>query len=89
MVGQISTMPTFVYILKSLRDDGYYVGMTKDLMARLTYHNKGLVRSTKNRVPFIMVYNEKFETRGEAREREKYLKSYKGSKEKLSILENL
>lgn len=82
-------MKYFVYILKSLKDNGYYIGMTKDLLSRLNYHNKGLVRSTKSRIPFKLIYNEQHNTRIEAREREKYLKSYKGSKEKLSILENL
>jgi putative endonuclease len=78
-----------MYILQSLKDNKYYVGMTGDLAKRLAYHNAGRVRSTKFRVPFKMVYSEKFETRLEAREREKYLKSYQGSREKLSILENL
>ena len=63
--------------------------MTKDLLSRLNYHNKGLVKSTKNRTPFKLIYNEKYNTRIKAREREKYLKSYKGSKEKLKILESL
>lgn len=82
-------MEYFVYILKSSKDDGYYVGMTKDLLLRLNYHNKRLVRSTKSRVPFRLIYSEKYNTRIEAREREKYFKSYKGSKEKLNILKNL
>ena len=38
---------------------------------------------------FELIYVEEFKTREEARAREKYLKSYKGAKEKLSILENL
>ncbi|MFA4890288.1 MAG: GIY-YIG nuclease family protein [Candidatus Paceibacterota bacterium] len=82
-------MNYYVYILKSLKDNGYYVGITKDLIIRLNYHNKGFVRSTKSRTPFIIVYKEIFQNRLDAREREKYLKSYKGSKEKLSILEKI
>jgi putative endonuclease len=79
----------FVYILKSQKDKGYYVGMTSDILKRLGYHNSGHVRSTKHRTPFGIVYSESYSTRTEAREREKYLKSYKGSKEKLSILEKI
>ena len=79
----------YVYILRSLKDAGHYVGMTKDIAARLNYHNKGRVRSTQSRTPLSLVYKESFGTRLEARAREKYLKSYKGSKEKLTILENL
>ena len=59
-----------VYILKSLKDNKHYVGMTSCLEKRLTYHNAGRVKSTKNRVPFIMIYNEKYETIKETRERE-------------------
>ncbi len=82
-------MTYFVYILKSLKDGGYYVGMTADVNNRLVYHNAGKVRSTKSRIPFKIIYTESFATRINAREREKYLKSYKGSREKLSILKNL
>ncbi len=79
----------FVYILKSLKDKGYYVGLTSKLVNRLDYHNKGYVRSTKARKPFELLYSEEFVTRTEAREREKYLKSYEGSKVKLSIIDKL
>jgi len=79
----------YVYIIKSLKDEGYYIGMTKDLDNRLDYHNNGKVRSTKNRRPFKIIYSESYKTRKESREREKYLKSYTGSKEKLDIIDNL
>ena len=82
-------MEYFVYILKSLKDGGYYVGISHDIQKRLDYHNRNKVRSTKYRIPFKIIYTEKYSTRLEARNREKYLKSYRGSKEKLSILESL
>jgi len=82
-------MEYFVYILKSLKDGGYYVGISHDIQKRLDYHNRSKVRSTKYRIPFKIIYTEKYSTRLEARNREKYLKSYRGSKEKLSILESL
>lgn len=82
-------MNYFVYIIKSCVDNGYYVGLTRDIEARLRYHNARKVRSTKSRAPFRLVYSELFPNRASAREREKYLKSYKGSREKLTILENL
>lgn len=78
----------YLYILKSVRDSNHYVGITSNLKNRLAYHNKGLVRSTKSRIPFMMIYSEEFVGRTEARNREIYLKSYKGSKEKLEIIEN-
>lgn len=79
----------YVYILRSLKDTGLYVGMTQDLNKRLGHHNAGRVRSTKARKPFELLYKEVYATRAEAREREKYLKSYRGSKEKMTILESL
>lgn len=82
-------MKYFVYILRSLKDGKYYVGLTSNIEKRLEYHNSGRVRSTKHRTPFELLYKEVYATRSEAREREKYLKSYKGSKEKLFILESL
>ena len=82
-------MQYFVYIIRSKKDKGYYVGLTANVEARLAYHNAGKVRSTKHRAPFELLYKEVYATRAEAREREKYLKSYQGSKEKLTILDNL
>ena len=78
-----------IYILKSGKDSGYYVGMTTDLNTRLAYHNNGRVISTKNRRPWELIYSEGFNTRIEAREREKYLKSYKGAGEKMKIIKTL
>ncbi len=79
-------MNYYMYILLSLKDGNHYVGMTSDPLHRLVQHNKGLVRSTKRRTPFELLYKEVYATRIEARAREKYLKSYAGSKEKRDII---
>ncbi|RMG68742.1 MAG: nuclease, partial [Calditrichaeota bacterium] len=42
----------YAYILKSLKDEGYYYGSTADLEQRLRSHNAGKVRSTKHRRPW-------------------------------------
>ena len=68
----------YVYILKSLRDNKYYIGSTTDIDKRLAFHNAGLQRSTKNRTPFILVYSEVHPNRRAAEMREKQIKSYKG-----------
>jgi putative endonuclease len=68
-------MKYFVYIIKSIKDNNIYIGFTNDLIRRLTQHNTGKVASTKHRYPFKMVYKEEFNSRKEAREREKYFKS--------------
>ena len=71
-------MPHFVYILQSLRDHKYYIGETADVEARLLFHNAGKQRSTKNRIPFIIILTEQFESRQQALHREKQIKSWKG-----------
>lgn len=68
----------YVYVLESLLDSGYYIGICEDLDKRLSKHNRGGVRSTKTRRPFKIVYFEKFAYYKLARIREKEIKSYKG-----------
>jgi putative endonuclease len=68
----------YVYILQSVKDHKYYIGSSADVKARLKYQNAGKQRSTKNRIPFILVYTESFENRSQAEYREKQIKSYKG-----------
>lgn len=71
-------MKYYIYILKSLKDHKFYIGSTSDLLARLKFHNEGLQRSTRNRVPFILVYSEELPSKTEALIREKQIKSFKG-----------
>jgi putative endonuclease len=65
----------YTYVLKSKKDDKLYVGFCLDLKRRLLEHNKGLVVSTKNRRPFILVYYEAGLDEKKAIEREKILKT--------------
>ncbi len=69
-----------VYILKSSVDSSFYVGMSDNTERRLSEHNVGKVKSTKYKRPWVKVYHEDFETREEARKKEKYLKSAAGRK---------
>jgi len=57
----------------------FYIGQTKNLVARLERHNAGKVLSTKGRTPLSLVYSEQFSTRSEAVKRESFLKSLKGN----------
>ena len=68
----------YVYVLKSLVDKRYYIGITKNLENRIFKHNAGGVSSTKHRKPFELKYSEEFENYNLARIREKEIKSYKG-----------
>ena len=64
-----------VYVIRC-RVSGYrYVGITADLARRLKEHNRGGSVSTRGKGPFEVVLEEVYETYGEARQREKFLKS--------------
>ena len=65
----------YTYVLKSIKDKKLYVGWTEDLNKRFKKHNKGLIESTKSRVPFELVYYEACLNREKAIQREKQLKS--------------
>ncbi|MCD4704776.1 GIY-YIG nuclease family protein [bacterium] len=64
----------YVYIIKSKKDNLLYTGSTKDLKKRFDLHNKGKIISTKNRIPFELIYYEAYKNEKEARQREKNLK---------------
>ena len=68
-------MAYIIYAIKSSFDGRIYVGFTSDLKNRLKEHNCGKTKSTKGFRPWSLIYEEKVETREEARKREKYLKS--------------
>ena len=76
----------YLYINESLNDYTHYVGISNHLIRRLSQHNTGKVRSTKSKIPWITIYIEEHKGIKSAREREKYLKSYKGVKEKREII---
>jgi len=64
----------YVYILKN-KTGKTYVGYTGNIKDRLHRHNSGFEKSTKNGIPWDMVYTEIFQTRGKAMKKEKYLKT--------------
>ena len=70
-----------VYILKSLKDYGFYIGCTKNVQKRIIEHNKGRTPSLKNRRPLVIVYVEECDNVKDAYKREKEIKSYKGGNE--------
>jgi putative endonuclease len=68
----------FTYVLQSVKDLGFYVGLTKDLKLRFEQHNKGLVDSARGRRPLNLIYYEACLNENDARQRERYLKTYHG-----------
>ena len=68
----------YIYVLKSSKDNNFYIGYTEDLKSRFEQHSKGLVNSTKERRPLKLVYSEVCLNKKDAMHREKYLKTYLG-----------
>jgi len=68
----------YTYVLKSLKDNKFYVGYTQNIKLRFEQHNKGLVQSTKERRPLSLIYYEACVDQKDALHREKYLKTYYG-----------
>ena len=76
-------MAFFVYILRSEKDGGLYLGHTRDLDRRLIQHNSpGRKTYTAKRGPWKLVHSEVHESRSEAMSRERFLKSHAGAHEK-------
>ncbi len=68
----------YVYVLRSLKDLGYYTGSSENPEGRLVAHNSGSVSATRNRRPLVIVHSEAYVTRAEAVSRERQIKSFKG-----------
>lgn len=79
-------MPYFVYILFSEKDNELYVGCSHNVFERIIEHNSGKVIATKNRRPLMIIYTEEFKNKGEAFNRERYLKSLWSARFKKKIL---
>ena len=62
-------MEYYVYAIKSVNRNYIYVGLTNNIDRRLSEHNKGYNKKTKAYLPFVLIHQEKFPTRPEARQR--------------------
>lgn len=79
-----------IYFLKSLKSGKIYVGFTaKDPGLRLSEHNKGTNKWTKENGPFKLVYYEKYVCESDARRRELFYKSGFGKSIKKLIVDYL
>ncbi len=78
----------FVYVLRSQKDNKFYTGYTNNLEKRIKEHNKGLVSSTKYRLPLELIYFEGCRNQQDATKREKYLKTTYGKRYLKNRLKN-
>jgi len=69
-----------VYIIYSASLDRYYTGSCQDFGIRLLQHNSGKNKSTKGGIPWVLKYEEKYETNQEVRKREAAIKKMKSRK---------
>ena len=68
----------YTYVLRSLKDNRFYTGFSKDLKQRFEQHQKGRIDSTKDRRLLELIYYEACLDQNDATKREKYLKTYNG-----------
>ena len=70
----------YTYILKSKKNNKFYIGYTSNMDDRLNLHNSRYASSTKNSQPWELFYIEKYDQEAKAIEREKQIKSWKSRK---------
>lgn len=70
----------YVYILRSKKNNSFYIGYTTNLQRRTKEHNLGESKATKPFRPYKLIFYEAFLNRIDAKNREKYLKSGYGRK---------
>jgi len=78
----------YVYILQSKKDSSFYIGQTEDLEKRLNFHNQGLSKYTRRKIPWYIVYFEEYKTRTEALKRERFLKKQRNRDFYKSLINN-
>jgi len=76
----------YVYILKSISSEKYYIGYTSNLDKRIERHNKGGSVWSKIYRPWRLVYSEEYNNRSEAIKREKEIKNFKGNVQFKSLI---
>jgi len=67
-----------VYVLQNSRSRRFYIGSTNNIIRRLSEHNRGQTKSTRQKGIWELKYCEEFSTSSEAKRRELKIKSYKG-----------
>ncbi len=63
-----------VYLIRSLKDGSFYVGISIDPFKRLLEHNSGKLKVTRSRKPFELMWYKYYDSAAEARKHEKWLK---------------
>jgi len=78
----------FVYILQSKKDNSFYIGQCDNLDRRMSKHFDGLSKYTAAKRSLYLKYFEAYNTRTEALERERQIKSMKSKKYIVGLITN-
>ncbi len=73
-------MPYYLYILKSIAIDKFYIGISQNPEMRLSYHNSLERGYTSRYRPWKIIYTKKYDSKKEAASAEKKIKSWKSKK---------
>jgi putative endonuclease len=65
----------YVYVLRSVSDDGLYIAYSANLRRRFTQHVEGGAFATSYRGPWKLIYYEAYTEQADALGRERYFKS--------------
>jgi putative endonuclease len=77
-----------LYILNSEKLNRFYVGFTNDLPRRLSEHNRIKGKYTDIGIPWKAVYTEQYNSRIEAKNRERFIKRKKSKQLILELIKN-
>ena len=75
------------YALKCVNGD-LYIGFCSDIKVRISRHKKGLVKSTKSKLPVQLVYLESYLSKKDATKRERQHKQHKPKEDLKKQIEN-
>jgi putative endonuclease len=64
----------YTYLIKSLVDESFYVGISESPTRRLAEHNSGKLKTTAFKKPWKLVYSKDHIDYNEARKHESWLK---------------
>ena len=68
----------YIYVLRSIADDGFYIGYSANLRKRFRQHSQGDSFATSYRSPWKLIYYDAYLEQADALGRERYLKSGAG-----------
>lgn len=76
--GEVVSIMFTVYILRNTVTERHYIGSTNNLIRRISEHNRGQTKSTRQKGLWELIYKEEYSESIGAKRREKKIKSFKG-----------